>query len=142
MRGGSAVTSLKAALCTFPQKETQLTVYSTSPSCSPVLPFFVFPTDTKASSCILTLTLRIYANFVPLPLVYSMNEDITALKSTYGWYFLTSIPFTLLVMLAGWMIGTESWMPWRDNEHVGIFGGKDVTKKKEQKKKEKNTEND
>jgi Mg2+ and Co2+ transporter CorA len=81
--------------------------------------------------------------FIPLSFIssmYSMNEDITALKSTYGWYFLTSIPFTLLVMLAGWMIGTESWTPWRDNEHGGIFGGKDVKKKKERKKKEKNTE--
>lgn len=80
--------------------------------------------------------------FIPLSFIssmYSMNEDITALKTTFGWYFLTSIPFTLLIMLAGWMIGTESWMPWRGNEHRGIFRGKDVTKKTEQRKKETTT---
>jgi Mg2+ and Co2+ transporter CorA len=83
--------------------------------------------------------------FIPLSFIssmYSMNEDISALRTTYGWFFLTAIPFTLIIMLAGWMIGTESWTPWKDGEHGGIFGGKDVTKKKEQKKKEKTTKDD
>ncbi|KAH3986431.1 hypothetical protein HBI44_076540 [Parastagonospora nodorum] len=83
--------------------------------------------------------------FIPLSFIssfYSMNEDISALKTTYGWFFLTAVPFTLLIMVVGWMIGTESWTPWRDSEHVGIFHGKDVTKKTEQEKKEKTTKDD
>lgn len=83
--------------------------------------------------------------FIPLSFIssfYSMNEDISALKTTYGWFFLTAVPFTLLIMVVGWMIGTESWTPWRDSEHVGIFHGKDVTKKMEREKKEKTTKDD
>ncbi|KAL5121807.1 hypothetical protein ACEQ8H_000022 [Pleosporales sp. CAS-2024a] len=83
--------------------------------------------------------------FIPLSFIcsmYSMNEDVAALSATYGWFFLTAIPFTMIVMLAGWMIGTESWTPWSEGAHGGAFGGKDVTKKKEQKKKEKTTKDD
>jgi Mg2+ and Co2+ transporter CorA len=73
--------------------------------------------------------------FIPLSFIssmYSMNEDITSLSKTYGWYFCTAVPFTLLVMFIGWMVGRESWTPWREDEsHKGIFGGKDVKLKKE-----------
>jgi Mg2+ and Co2+ transporter CorA len=77
--------------------------------------------------------------FIPLSFIssmYSMNEDITSLKTTYGWYWLTAVPFTLSVMLIGWMVGTESWTPWKDVYHRGIFGGKEV-KRKEEKRKDK-----
>jgi Mg2+ and Co2+ transporter CorA len=73
--------------------------------------------------------------FIPLSFIssmYSMNEDITSLRTTYGWYFCTSIPFTLIIMYIGWMVGRESWTPWREDEnHKGIFGGKDVKVQKE-----------
>jgi Mg2+ and Co2+ transporter CorA len=75
--------------------------------------------------------------FIPLSFIssmYSMNEDITSLKTTYGWYWLTAVPFTLTVMLVGWMVGTESWMPWKDVYHRGIFGGKEVKRKEERRK--------
>jgi Mg2+ and Co2+ transporter CorA len=75
--------------------------------------------------------------FIPLSFIssmYSMNEDISALKTTYGWYWLTAVPFTLLVMLIGWMVGMESWTPWKDVYRRGIFGGKEVKRKEEVKK--------
>jgi Mg2+ and Co2+ transporter CorA len=77
--------------------------------------------------------------FIPLSFIssmYSMNEDITALKSTYGWYWLTAVPFTLTVMLVGWCVGTESWTPWKVSGGAGILGGKEVKRRVEVKKKE------
>ncbi|EUC41168.1 hypothetical protein COCMIDRAFT_106850 [Bipolaris oryzae ATCC 44560] len=53
--------------------------------------------------------------FIPLTFVaglYSMNESVSALKATYGWYFLTAIPFTLFVMAIGWAVGGGSLKPW------------------------------
>jgi hypothetical protein len=45
--------------------------------------------------------------FVPLSLissVYSMTEDISTLKHTVKWYFVTAIPTTVIVMGLVWMI--------------------------------------
>ncbi|KAF1920181.1 hypothetical protein BDU57DRAFT_5933 [Ampelomyces quisqualis] len=71
--------------------------------------------------------------FIPLSFVssfYSMNEDVSELSTTYGWFFLTAVPFTLVVMAVGWRVGRESW--WGDGENLqGIFGGKDVKVKQE-----------
>jgi Mg2+ and Co2+ transporter CorA len=71
--------------------------------------------------------------FIPFSFIssfYSMNEDISALSTTYGWFFLTAIPFTLIVMAIGWRVGRDSW--WGDGENPqGIFGGKDVKVKQE-----------
>jgi Mg2+ and Co2+ transporter CorA len=77
--------------------------------------------------------------FIPLSFIssmYSMNEDITALKITYGWYWLTAVPFTLSVMLVGWCVGTESWTPWKVSGRGGIFGSKEVKKRVGEIKKE------
>jgi Mg2+ and Co2+ transporter CorA len=78
--------------------------------------------------------------FIPLSFIssmYSMNEDITALSKTYGWYFCTAVPFTLGVMYIGWMVGRESFTPWKEDEnHKGIFGGKDVKVQKEKNPKD------
>jgi Mg2+ and Co2+ transporter CorA len=71
--------------------------------------------------------------FIPLSFIssmYSMNEDITALKSTYGWFFLTAVPFTLLVMAVGYFAGGN--MKRKRN-----IGGKDVKEKKDEVKKRK-----
>ncbi|CAG5183779.1 uncharacterized protein ALTATR162_LOCUS10750 [Alternaria atra] len=49
--------------------------------------------------------------FIPLTFIsglYSMNESVSALKTTYGWYFLTAVPFTLIVMAIGWVAGVEA----------------------------------
>ncbi|KAJ4312397.1 hypothetical protein N0V94_007465 [Neodidymelliopsis sp. IMI 364377] len=46
--------------------------------------------------------------FIPLSFVsafFSMNEDVTALRHTYGWFFLAAIPFTAFVMFLGWLVG-------------------------------------
>ncbi|CAE7201736.1 hypothetical protein PTNB73_05847 [Pyrenophora teres f. teres] len=54
--------------------------------------------------------------FIPLTFIsglYSMNESVAALRTTYGWYFLTAIPFTLIVMAIGWVTGGGSLTPWR-----------------------------
>ncbi|KAF1846007.1 uncharacterized protein K460DRAFT_406234 [Cucurbitaria berberidis CBS 394.84] len=73
--------------------------------------------------------------FIPLTFVsglYSMNESISALKSTYGWYFLTAIPFTLIVMAIGWVAGGGSLAPWRlqNTKQKGMIGGRDNKKAK------------
>jgi Mg2+ and Co2+ transporter CorA len=57
--------------------------------------------------------------FIPLTFIaglYSMNESVSALKATYGWYFLTAIPFTLIIMAIGWFIGGGSWTPWKKDD--------------------------
>ncbi|KAH8726188.1 cora-like Mg2+ transporter protein-domain-containing protein [Phaeosphaeriaceae sp. PMI808] len=49
--------------------------------------------------------------FIPLSFIcsmYSMNEDVASLKYTYGWFFLTAVPFTLLVMVIGWFVSKQS----------------------------------
>ena len=71
--------------------------------------------------------------FIPLTFVsglYSMNESISELKSTYGWYFLTAIPFTLIVMAVGWVAGGGSLAPWRakNTKQKGMIGGRDNKK--------------
>ncbi|KAF1945374.1 hypothetical protein EJ02DRAFT_53692 [Clathrospora elynae] len=56
--------------------------------------------------------------FIPLSWVtglYSMNESVSELRSTYGWYFLTAVPFTLIVMAIGWVAG---------GRNTGLIGGK------------------
>jgi Mg2+ and Co2+ transporter CorA len=60
--------------------------------------------------------------FIPLTFVaglYSMNESVSALKETYGWYFLTAVPFTLVVMAIGWVVGGGSLRPWKEKMSVG-----------------------
>jgi hypothetical protein len=73
--------------------------------------------------------------FIPLSFIssfYSMNEDVASMRTTYGWYFLTAIPFTLVVMAIGWRVGRDSWVPWKaDAGSKGIFSGKDVDVKQE-----------
>jgi Mg2+ and Co2+ transporter CorA len=46
--------------------------------------------------------------FIPLTFVsglFSMNEDITQLEATYGWYFAAALPFTMLVLAIGFLVG-------------------------------------
>lgn len=69
--------------------------------------------------------------FVPLSFIssmYSMNEDIVALRATYGWFFATAVPFTLIVMAIGWVAGGGSLTPWKKNQtkQRGMIGGRDV----------------
>jgi beta-glucosidase len=67
--GGSAVAIFGSSIRYLSSRRTLLIFYSTfSFNCFLMLPFCIFPTDTKASLYILTLTLRTYANFVRLPL--------------------------------------------------------------------------
>ncbi|CAO2649151.1 Nn.00g101000.m01.CDS01 [Neocucurbitaria sp. VM-36] len=71
--------------------------------------------------------------FIPLTFVsglYSMNESISELKTTYGWYFLTAVPFTLIVMAVGWIAGGGSLAPWRakNTKQKGMIGGRDTKK--------------
>lgn len=66
--------------------------------------------------------------FIPLTFIsglYSMNEDIVELKATYGWYFATAVPFTLIVMAVGWVAGGGSIAPWRqtNTKQKGMIGG-------------------
>lgn len=78
--------------------------------------------------------------FIPFSFIssfYSMNEDIASMKNTYGWFFVTAVPFTLVVMAIGWRVGRDSWVPGGDGEHGGIFGGRDVHVKQEPGMKEK-----
>jgi Mg2+ and Co2+ transporter CorA len=68
--------------------------------------------------------------FIPLTFVsglYSMNESVAALRTTYGWYFLTAVPFTLIVMAIGWVAGGGSRTPWRKDstKQKGMIGGRD-----------------
>lgn len=72
--------------------------------------------------------------FVPLSFIasfYSMNEDITALKTTYGYFWATAFPFTLIVMAVGWVAGGGSLTPWRKEvtKQKGLIGGRDVKPK-------------
>lgn len=79
--------------------------------------------------------------FIPFSFIssfYSMNEDIASMKNTYGWFFVTAVPFTLVVMAIGWRVGRDSWVPGGDGGHGGIFGGKDVHVKQEPGTKEGN----
>ncbi|KAF2031733.1 hypothetical protein EK21DRAFT_99466 [Setomelanomma holmii] len=68
--------------------------------------------------------------FIPLSFIssmYSMNEDVTALKTTYGWFFLTAVPFTLIIMAIGWVAGGGSLTPWKkvdDTKQKGVVGGR------------------
>ncbi|KAH7356162.1 cora-like Mg2+ transporter protein-domain-containing protein [Pyrenochaeta sp. MPI-SDFR-AT-0127] len=73
--------------------------------------------------------------FIPLTFVsglYSMNDSIAELKATYGWYFLTAVPFTLIVMAIGWVAGGGSLTPWRKThtKQKGMIGGRDNKKAK------------
>ncbi|KAH7072654.1 hypothetical protein BKA63DRAFT_416677 [Paraphoma chrysanthemicola] len=74
--------------------------------------------------------------FIPLSFIcsmYSMNEDISALKTTYGWFFLTAVPFTLIIMAIGWVAGGGSLTPWKrqdDTKQRGVIGGKEVNPRK------------
>ncbi|EOA80958.1 uncharacterized protein SETTUDRAFT_100060 [Exserohilum turcica Et28A] len=68
--------------------------------------------------------------FIPLTFIsglYSMNESVSALKDTYGWYFATAIPFTLIVMGIGWVAGGGSLTPWKKDSDTqrGMIGGPD-----------------
>jgi Mg2+ and Co2+ transporter CorA len=66
--------------------------------------------------------------FIPLTFVsglYSMNESVAELRSTYGWYFLTAIPFTLIVMVIGWVAGGGSLTPWKSTKQKGMIGGQE-----------------
>ncbi|RMZ74167.1 magnesium transport [Pyrenophora seminiperda CCB06] len=61
--------------------------------------------------------IRLATIFIPLTFIsglYSMNESVAALSTTYGWYFLTAIPFTLIVMAIGWVAGGRSLRLWRE----------------------------
>ena len=73
--------------------------------------------------------------FIPLTFVsglYSMNESVAALKTTYGWYFLTAVPFTLIVMAIGWIAGGGSLTPWNKEgtKQKGMIGGRENKKAK------------
>ncbi|KNG49163.1 magnesium transport protein [Stemphylium lycopersici] len=73
--------------------------------------------------------------FIPLTFIsglYSMNESVSALRTTYGWYFLTAVPFTLIVMTIGWVAGGGSLTPWRKDSttQIGMIGGRDKKKTK------------
>lgn len=66
--------------------------------------------------------------FIPMTFIsglYSMNESVSALKDTYGWYFLTAVPFTLIVMAIGWIAGGGSLTPWKKSvpKEKGMIGG-------------------
>jgi Mg2+ and Co2+ transporter CorA len=79
--------------------------------------------------------------FIPLSFIssmYSMNEDISALKTTYGWFFLTALPFTLTIMAIGWVAGGGSLTPWKkqdDTKQRGVIGGREVNSRKNSIKK-------
>lgn len=50
--------------------------------------------------------------FIPLSFVsafFSMNEDVAALKYTYGWFFLAAIPFTALCLCVARLVGGGAW---------------------------------
>jgi Mg2+ and Co2+ transporter CorA len=72
--------------------------------------------------------------FIPLTFVsglYSMNESVAELKSTYGWYFLTAVPFTLIVMAIGWVAGGGSLTPWKkETKQKDMIGGVESRKAK------------
>lgn len=67
--------------------------------------------------------------FIPLSFVsslYSINDDVPSLKTSFGWYFAAAVPFTLIVMAIGWVAGGGSLVPWRDGtkKQRGLIGGK------------------
>jgi Mg2+ and Co2+ transporter CorA len=71
--------------------------------------------------------------FIPLTFIsglYSMNESVEALKTTYGWYFCTAVPFTLIVMAIGWVAGGGSLTPWKKEsaKQKGMIGGRENKK--------------
>ncbi|KAF2854724.1 hypothetical protein T440DRAFT_464872 [Plenodomus tracheiphilus IPT5] len=73
--------------------------------------------------------------FIPMTFIsglYSMNESVAALKDTYGWYFLTAVPFTLIVMAVGWVAGGGSVTPWKttSSKEKGMIGGVENKKAK------------
>ncbi|KAF3053002.1 hypothetical protein E8E11_010505 [Didymella keratinophila] len=50
--------------------------------------------------------------FIPLSFVsafFSMNESVSALRYTYGWFFLTAIPFTGLCLAIAQLAGGGKW---------------------------------
>ncbi|KAH7130171.1 hypothetical protein B0J11DRAFT_429256 [Dendryphion nanum] len=50
--------------------------------------------------------------FIPLSFVcglFSMQEDIVGMKTTFGWYFLTAIPLTALCMVVAGGVGKNWW---------------------------------
>ncbi|KAF1929849.1 uncharacterized protein M421DRAFT_419616 [Didymella exigua CBS 183.55] len=50
--------------------------------------------------------------FIPLSFVsafFSMNESVSALKYTYGWFFLTAIPFTGICLAVAQLAGGGAW---------------------------------
>ncbi|KAL6708729.1 hypothetical protein ACN47E_002425 [Coniothyrium glycines] len=54
--------------------------------------------------------------FIPMTFVsglYSMNGSVSELKQTYWIYFVTAMPFTLVVMAVGWVAGGGSLTPWK-----------------------------
>lgn len=73
--------------------------------------------------------------FIPMTFIsglYSMNESVADLKDTYGWYFLTALPFTLIVMAIGWVAGGGSLTPWKKTttKQKGMIGGRENKKAK------------
>ncbi|KAF1973828.1 hypothetical protein BU23DRAFT_553820 [Bimuria novae-zelandiae CBS 107.79] len=70
--------------------------------------------------------------FIPATFVsglYSMNGSVQELRQTYWIYFVTALPFTLVVMAIGWVIGGGSLTPWRVAKADGGWR-KDEKKKK------------
>lgn len=60
--------------------------------------------------------------FIPMTFIsglYSMNDSVAELKTTYWIYFVTALPFTLVVMGTGWVIGGGSLTPWRFTKESG-----------------------
>jgi hypothetical protein len=83
----------------------------------------------------LTWLATIFIPFSFVASIYSMNEDIVALRATYGWYFATAVPLTLMVMVFGWVAGGGSVTPWRKADgkplEKGMIGGRDVNPRRD-----------
>lgn len=50
--------------------------------------------------------------FIPMSFVsafFSMNESVAELKYTYGWFFLTAIPFTAICLFVARLVGGGKW---------------------------------
>lgn len=50
--------------------------------------------------------------FIPMSFVaafFSMNESVSELKYTYGWFFLTAIPFTAICLCLARLVGGGAW---------------------------------
>jgi Mg2+ and Co2+ transporter CorA len=65
--------------------------------------------------------------FIPLSYVtgfFSMTPDISELKTTYGWYFLTAIPLSVITMVIAGGVGRG----WFTKENVKTMTGQKVKK--------------